>query len=559
MRFSPYRMWLAQGFVAVALLLFAGVVPAMGSESGVTPDTPQKSAQSDELSEKAQNDPQAKGVAPDSPEESPKEERKPRKKDRTASRAEPQAKRGASPQEAQGTPVMAKPERIKEIAYNAGLYAYPLVLADAVRRADIRAAHQAGGVDLSRQFFHSDVIPDLKRAPGILPRADSLYSLAWLELKKTPYLLEIPAMPGRHYFIQILDAWTRNLPAISARDAGGKSGKYIVLMQGEEIPANYAADYTPIFCSTSLCMLLARIQVKTPEDMDAARKAQQNLRLTPLFSDKLTGRAAHSDTAPVPQLAALDAEKFFSRFTGLLTDNPAPHRDMAIMGHLKSLGIEAGNAAFFSLDAAMRKAASDGCRKALDDMAIYFNSMSTYNDPLDMGVNGWQMSVMDVGTYGERYAMRALLAAADFGAARPLDVLQATLQVDASGKFLDGERNYVLRFEQGQLPPVEGFWSLTLYTAKQQLHDNAIQRHALTSGNRLVREQDGSTVVYLQHKAPDKKHEANWLPTPALGYFSLVLRLYAPQTRALNAAWRPPQVVLVPEKRKTEWNAPAQK
>jgi hypothetical protein len=175
---------------------------------------------------------------------------------------------------------------------------------------------------------------------------------------------------------------------------------------------------------------------------------------------------------------------------------------------------------------------------------------------MDMGAHGWSMSVMDVGTYGERYDMRAGMAAEDFGMPRPQDVLQATLLVDGNGKFLDGEQKYVLRFEPGQLPPAEGFWSLTLYNARHQLHDNPRQRHALTSGSKLVTEADGSTLIHLQTKDPGRKQRANWLPTPTMGYFSLVLRLYAPEARALKADWRPPGAVRVPERK--GWNQPEQ-
>jgi len=483
-----------------------------------------------------------------------KTEQERKERERAASKAEPQDAGSAVPPTQSQRAVAATSEQIAALAYQAGLYAYPLVLTDAVRRADAQAARQVKDADLVRQFFHSDTVPDSKRA-GVLPRADSLYSLAWLELKNSPYLLEIPAMPDRHYLVQILDAWTRNLPAISARDAGGKSGKYIVLLHGAQVPADYAADYAPIYCPTSLCMLLARIEVKTPEDMHAAREAQQGLRLTPLFPEKLAEQTAPSGTAPVQQLAALDAEEFFARFTGLLADNPAADRDVRMKGVLNRLGIEQGQKAFFSLKEPLRQAAADGCRQALADMGIYANTMSAYADPTAVATNGWSMSVMDVGTYGTRYDMRAHLAAADFGMARPQDMLQAVLRVDADGKFLDGEQNYVLRFEPGQLPPVAGFWSLTLYAVTPQLHDSKMQRSALTAGSILVTEADGSIVIYLQHKAPGRKYRANWLPTPALGYFFLVLRLYAPEARALNSDWHPPNIM--PGKRKTVWDAPA--
>jgi len=303
-------------------------------------------------------------------------------------------------------------------------------------------------------------------------------------------------------------------------------------------------------------MLLARIQVRSPEDLSTARKEQQGLRLRPLFPAEISSRATHSGMTPVQQLGALDAQHFFSRFTGLLADNPAPDRDERMMSLLANLGIKHGENAFFSLEEPLRKAAADGCLRALDSMGVYFNTISAYKDPMDVGTNGWNMSIVDVGTYGERFDMRSHLAAADFGMTRPQDILQATLRVDAKGKFLDGEQNYVLRFEPGQLPPAKGFWSLTLYTAKQQLNDNKIQRYALTNSSKLVTETDGSIVIYLQQKNPGGKYQANWLPTPVLGYFFLVLRLYAPEPSALNANWHPPRIM--PGKRRTTWDAPPQ-
>jgi hypothetical protein len=455
------------------------------------------------------------------------------------------------PQEPQKRAVAARPGQMWDLAYKAALYAYPLVLADAVRQADALAARAAGDVDLFRQFFHSDRAPDAKRTPGVLPRADSLYSLAWLDLKKSPYLLEVPAMPDRHCQVQILDAWTKNLPALGSQD--GKSGKYILFLQGTQVPADQAAEYTPVACPTSLCMLLARIQVRTPEDVSAARKDQQGLRLTPLSPDAITGSTEASATAPVRQLAELNPEDFFARFTGLLPDNPLPVRDAHMAEQFAKLGITKGKAAFFSLDAPLREAAAAGCRRALDVLGVYFNNISAYADPMDMGAHGWSMSVLDVGSYGNRHDMRAHLAAADFGMPLPQDMLQLTLRVDADGKFLDADQAYALRFEPGQLPPAKGFWSLTLYSAKRQLHDNPKQRYALTSGSRLATEADGSTIIHIRQKEPDKKHRANWLPTPAMGYFFLVLRLYGPEASALKADWRPPKMERV-ELRKTVWD-----
>ena len=560
MRLSQCRMRPAPSIFVVVLLLFAGVLPSKGADPGADPPGPASPGQSQKPDYAA---PPAKARAGREIERARKEEQERAARERAAAGEEQDRRKKArtapkakSPAEPQALAAPASPGQIRGLAYKAALYAYPLVLADAARRADARAARRAGGVDLFRQFFHSDTVPGGKRPSVVLPRADILYSLAWLELKNSPYLLEIPAMPDRRHLIQLLDAWTRNLPALSARDTGGKNGKYIVLMQGQQVPAEYAAEYAPIYCPTSLCMLLAHFPAANPEDLSAAREAQQGLRLVPLFPERLAEQTESADADPMQQLAALDAEDFFSSFTDLLADNPAADRDLRMTGELSRLGIQKGQKIFFTLDEPLRRAAAAGCRQALADMGVYYNIMNVYDDPLDMGTNGWRMSVMDVGTYGIRYDLRSHLAAADFGLPLPRDMLRAVLLVDAEGKFLDAEQNYVLRFAPGQAPPVAAFWSLTLYTAGKRLHGNTAAQCALTSGSRLAAEADGSIVIYLQQKKPGRKQQANWLPTPALGYFFLVLRLYDPEQIVLNADWHLPKIM--PGKSKTTRDAPDQ-
>jgi DNA sulfur modification protein DndE len=160
-------------------------------------------------------------------------------------------------------------------------------------------------------------------------------------------------------------------------------------------------------------------------------------------------------------------------------------------------------------------------------------------------VNGWTFS-LKTGLYGSDYLQRAFITAIGLGANRPQDAVYPTTAVDGDGTPLSGANHYVMHFPKGQTPPVNGFWSLTMYNPEYFFVDNPLSRYTLSPRNELKYNPDGSLDLYIQHDPPDADKETNWLPAPA-DRFVLMLRCYWPKESLLKGEWEPPAVQMIKE------------
>ena len=159
-------------------------------------------------------------------------------------------------------------------------------------------------------------------------------------------------------------------------------------------------------------------------------------------------------------------------------------------------------------------------------------------------VNGW-LVLHKTGLYGTDYLDRAFITAIGLGANRPQDAIYPTSETDAAGKEYDGASNkYVMHIDKGQFPPVNGFWSLTMYDAKYFFVPNALNRYTLSERNKFVTNSDGSVDLYLQADSPGKGKEANWLPAPKAKFIPM-MRLYWPKETPpsiIDGSWNPPAI-----------------
>ena len=128
------------------------------------------------------------------------------------------------------------------------------------------------------------------------------------------------------------------------------------------------------------------------------------------------------------------------------------------------------------------------------------------------------------------------------GANLPQDALYPLTTIDGNGRRLNGTHKYALHFEKGKLPPVNGFWSLTMYNGEYFFAESSLNRYTLSQRNMFNPNPDGSLDLYLQHEAPVENRQANWLPTPE-GNFNLILRMHWPKETVLNGSWEPPSVL----------------
>jgi len=163
-------------------------------------------------------------------------------------------------------------------------------------------------------------------------------------------------------------------------------------------------------------------------------------------------------------------------------------------------------------------------------------------------VNGWRVPPMVLGNFGKDYGTRAVVALVGLGANLPADAVYPSVFVDADGQPLSGANRYVLHFDKGTTPPVNAFWSVTMYDAQSFFVANPINRYAVSSWMPLKRNADGSLDIHIQHASPGKDKEANWLPAPQ-GEFNATLRMYWPSDKdpsILDGTWKPSAIRRVP-------------
>jgi hypothetical protein len=391
------------------------------------------------------------------------------------------------------------------------------------------------------QFAHYREFPDAKHNAIVGMNVDTLYSLANLDLTAEPIVLSIPEMGDRFWLMQIIDAWNDVPGAPGARTVGGKGGNFALV--GPNWKGELPSGVTEIRSSTSLTMVGGRTYASGKSDYAAVHNLQDQYRLTPLskwgtdYTPPVTVpvKANVDVKTPTPdQVFALPAEGFFGRLNALLVDNPPRADDAPVMARIAKLGIAPGaNFKTESFTDDVRKAIEEGVLAGQEEIKDWHSKMGEK-------VNGWQLA-RDLGRYGTKYPYRAAWTYYGVGGNLIEDAFYPTTQTDSEGNPLTGDKKYQLHFSKEQIPPVDAFWSLTMYSSDSFLVDNPINRYSLGGRDKMKYGKDGSLTIYIQHESPGSANEANWLPAPAGAAF-LALRLYRPKPEVANGTWNPPAV-----------------
>jgi hypothetical protein len=232
----------------------------------------------------------------------------------------------------------------------------------------------------------------------------------------------------------------------------------------------------------------------------------------------------------------MDGATFFARFAELTAVNPPHANDHPQLQRMKRLGIVP--AAPF-----VHERLSHTVRIALDRaIPLAQQKIRDHGSRAARIVNGWVMLSSPIGTYGTDYLKRALVACLGLGTTTVEDMIAPTALTMADGSPFDAEAKYEVRFPHNGLPPARAFWSLTLYDGRQLFADHPTGRYAIGNRDPLRFDSDGSLMLYIQRESPGRGMESNWLPTPNQGAFSLTLRVYWPESAALDGKWAPPLV-----------------
>lgn len=434
-------------------------------------------------------------------------------------------------------------EEAREIAREAYIYAYPQVLMKVTKNVGTNV-EQPVGLGLRapvNQLTHARAFPDPDFTVVVRPNADTLYTAMSFDVVKEPLVVSIPDSAGRYYLMQLLDAWTDVFAAPGTRTTGNSAQTFAIV--GPKWQGHLPDGITEYRSPTAAGLLIGRVQTNGAADYSAVHAFQNGIRAYPLsahgtnyVAPKGTVNPTQDMSAPPDQVDKLSAADFFELFAQLMKDNPPHANDYPMLDRLQRIGIVPGaDFSYAAAPALVQDALSAAPDMALKQIKQTFRKSGQFT-------NGWRTNMTAIGTYGADYLHRAGVAYAALGANVIEDAIYPTAFADAEGKPLRSDQRYILRFSKEQIPPVRAFWSLSMYDERQLFSANPIARYAIGDRDNLQFGSDGSLELYIQRESPGKDKEANWLPTPATGQFSMNLRLYWPEAEALDGRWVPQPV-----------------
>ena len=443
-------------------------------------------------------------------------------------------------------------EEVRAVGIDAYLYFYSLVTMDITRKQISNMEPGKGFGGPMNSFVNIPTYPTADVKVVVRPNFDTLYSSGWLDLTKEPVVVSVPDTGGRYYLLPMLDMWTDVFASPGWRTTGTEAGNFVVappgwrpdlrdrLIEEFKLPKNTQRIDAPTF----YVWIIGRTKTDGPSDYAAVNKIQSGFKITPLSQwgkapepvEVKIDPSIDMKTPPKIQVDTMPAERYFAYAAEIMKLQPPHVTDQPIIARLKSIGFEPGKS--FDLEKAdpVVKEGLEGVPKAAQKL------MEWKVPTLARVVNGWSMNTDTMGVYGNYYLKRAIVAQLGLGANLPEDAIYPLNLGDESGKPLDGANRYAIHFDKATIPPVNAFWSITLYDQQGFQVGNSLNRFAVSSWMPFQYNPDGSLDLYFQNESPGADKEANWLPAPK-GAFNLCMRLYAPKSDALTGKWNPPPVM----------------
>jgi hypothetical protein len=431
----------------------------------------------------------------------------------------------------------------RDIAIEAYIYGYPLVLMDVTRQVMTNVSGPGEHAAPLNQFGHMRAFPDDTNTTVVEPNADTLGSFAFLDLSPEPMVLSVPDMDGRYYLMQMLDGWTNVFASLGTRTNENAEGDFAIT--GPGWTGKLPGRVQEIRCPTAMCWIIGRTQTNGKSDYAAVHDVQDRYKLTPLSSfgkpykppdDVPVTPRVDVKTPPVEQVTRMSASAFFGRLSGLMQNNPPAGADAGAVERFAAIGIAPGKP--FRLESMHPSLAKEIEASVVDDAQARI--IAEAGKPHGRNLNGWQF-MTNMGRSGTDYLWRAVAAFMALDAGLPEDAIYPRATTDTDGHLLTGANRYEITFQKGQLPPVGAFWSITMYNDRQFFVPNPIGRYAIGDRDKIEFNNDGSLTLYVQNESPGKDKEPNWLPAPK-DSFNLLMRLYWPKKEILNGAWKPPRI-----------------
>lgn len=443
------------------------------------------------------------------------------------------------------------PTEARQIAEDAYVYGYSLITTE-VTRVQMSNVPKVGALTSpTGQFVNVPRYPAADYRGISAPNADTLYSVTWLDLSE-PQVFSHPDMGNRFYLFEVTDLWMSDAEASpSTRTAGGKAANYLFTGPGWKGEVPQGVKHFPV--ATRYMVILGRTYADgTEQDYKAVNALQAQYKITPLsaWGKPYTPVAPPVDPNPgfsmtdKPQtvILAMGTEGYFNLMARLMGGAAPPAAaDAPMLERMAKIGIVPGKPFEMSkLDSSVQAALKDIPQTALKKIEANKQSLGAI-------VDGWVVT-KGLGTYDPTtYMKRAVVAAFGWPANQERDAVYPNTEVDSSGQKLSGANKYTLHFPKDGTPPVNAFWSFTMYMIDEGwwFVPNRLNKFTVSMRDNPKFNSDGSLTLYFQNESPGADKEANWLPAPK-GDFVLMLRMYWPKDASpsiLNGSWKVPAVV----------------
>jgi len=439
----------------------------------------------------------------------------------------------------------------KAIAEEGFIYGLPIVMNYAVMYDYIVDKNSGQWKAPFNTILNEPRVFTYKDTAVITPNSDTPYSLLWLDLRAEPYVLSVPTVEkGRYYSVMLCDGNTFNYGYIGSRSTGNDAGDYMVV--GPAWKGETPSGIKKVFqSSTQFSLVVYRTQLFNPKDMPSVEKVQSGYKAQPLSAYLKKSAPPASPEITFPKIdKELVKTNFFEYLDFALQFAPAGPEEKDIRAKLARIGIGPGKTFNFrdlSLEhkAEIALGMKEG-EKKVDEKVAAFGKV----------INGWRVgsSGGNRDFYHGDWLLRAAIAKAGIYGNDAEEATYPYTKTLADGETLDGSKHkYTITFAAGHYPPVDAFWSVTMYDGKTQLLiKNPIDRYLINSPMlpSLKKNPDGSLTLYIQKDSPGKARESNWLPAPD-GPIYLVMRLYWPKTEPPSilppgkGTWSPPGIVRV--------------
>lgn len=409
------------------------------------------------------------------------------------------------------------------------IYGLPLIVSEMV--------HQDYG---DTKIIHFRQFPTIENSPFGKPNCDTLYSIGFVQLAKTPYVLHIPKVEDRFFLFPIYDAYMNVVQSLGTRT--NQWGEFILLYQNEEVPEGYEGCQVLRF-SHSLNGALMRVEAMGEQDYPYVNRLQDGVILEPVYPERLTPLQKSDGTNPNIRALRLSEKEFYEQFSQLIADNPVV--DLKILEQAKYFGI-GKRFDFGGISEEKQEALRKGKELAIQLLA----GQNTMAEVIAVFQN-WSAVLKGLGEFGENYLLRAQVAAAPggWGTNVAADSVYVVTDRDSSQNPLERDKQYRIHFDADGLPHAGAFWSVALYGAESgAVSSHESGRYSFNSNDlktgRIAVNRDGSLDIYIGKTKPEHVEiEKNWIPAVFEDtVMNVTIRIYGPDAYTLEGNWTPPRI-----------------